>query len=143
MLFLVIGLTFISCIANKKMHEGNKADPARNNPEINSGIFSARSKMFINDFRKTITANNIIPDTELIDKYSLSKINDIYYLGMLLKISGDFDLTQLYPLNAIPGSRTNASLSVKLPIQNVDRLSGIKGIEYVDIDHKIILKNNR
>jgi len=125
------------------MHEANQVKSGSTEMETSSGIFSAKTKMFIHDYSSTTEGGINYPDERLIDKYALVKINDIYYIGMLLKISNDFNIDQLSQFKAITGSRTNISLSIKLPVQNVEKLAGVKGIEYADVDQKIDLRDNR
>ena len=102
-------------------------------------IFSARTKMFLNDYQKQMK-NGSQPDAPFIGKYSLMKIDANYYLGMILKISSDPDLAELNKLNVITGSRTAGLLSIKIPIQSVEQLNRVRGILQADTDTKVNLK---
>lgn len=77
------------------------------------------------------------PGTALIDRYGLENIDSIFYIGAILKVDSGFNLSLLDDLNVKEGSRTGGSMSIKIPVQNVEKLNGIQGIRYVDIDRKV------
>ena len=137
---LVYSLIFASCRVHKNMKETSPEpeNSVTNQPVHN--IYSAGAKMFIHDFRAGTASNKGIPDSVLIDKYSLEKINNIYFVGVLARVTEHFNAADLIPLNAITGSNFRGSLSIKIPAGNVEKLVSVPGIEYIDVGRKIILK---
>lgn len=138
-----LAIMLTSCGVHKKMAESSP-DQALSvtNPPVNH-IYSAGAKLFIHDYRKSLDSNNDFPDSVLIEKYALEKIENSFYVGVQARVTSDFNPDQLIPLKAIKGSMINGILSLKIPAGNLEKLGAVMGIEYIDVGRKVLLKNGR
>ncbi len=141
--FISILALLISCAVNKKMHENTNGQPRTVTNPNDSDIYSAGTKMFISDYKKEVNTNQPVPGEDFIKKYSLIKVDGEYYVGVMIKVTDNFNNNNLTGINAIPGSRANDILSMKVPVQNVEKLSSIDGIKYVDVDHRVNFRKIR
>lgn len=132
-----------SCRVNKNMKATSPEPESSVTNQPANAIYSAGARMFIHDFHQAMASNNNIPDSVLIERYALEKIKNVYYAGVLARVTEQFNPDDLISLDAITGSNYMGSLSLKIPAENVEKLSLVPGIEFIDVSRKIKLKNNR
>jgi len=100
---------------------------------------SPLTQMFLNDFGKEYDAfnksDNFIPSVELLEKYSLEKMGEVYFVSGLIKIdefAGDVDF---------PGLKINTKagniLTVKIPLNFFYDVIVNNKIKYIQIDEKV------
>ena len=142
-IFFLIAVLMASCSVQKKMKETSQSAGSSVTNQRADNIYSAGAKMFMHDYRQSMESNKNMPDSVLIEKYPLEKIKDTYYVGVLARVNEQFNPDDLVPLDAITGSNARGVLSLKIPAGNLENLSSIPGIEYIDVSRKIKLKNNR
>ncbi len=126
-----------SCAVNKNLMVNKTSTGTMTTGQDSVQMFSAATKAFIDEYHNFIASGKQGPGQEMIDKYGLREINGNYYIGLLMEISPELDMNRLKALAAIMGSRTPRSLSLKIPVQNIEKLRDIKGILYADINKKV------
>ena len=76
-------------------------------------------------------------DARFLAQYPIYNFSNRYYLALLIKINKQFDAKQLRPLNVMQGGRTGEIISLKVPIESLNSLCTLAGVETVQIAGKI------
>lgn len=70
--------------------------------------------------------------SDFSEKYSLTRIGDHYYIGVLLLIDDNFDHQAVEALGIITGSQIGQVLSARVRLQQFDLLLSLPGIVYIE-----------
>jgi minor extracellular serine protease Vpr len=101
--------------------------------------FSSYSRHLLSDLKldgyKKI--ENYRPSEKITRKYPVKIINQRYYIGALIKINKKFNRSDLLKYDVLIGTRAGDILSVKVPIENLEELSKIEGIDFIQIDEPV------
>jgi minor extracellular serine protease Vpr len=101
--------------------------------------FSSYSRHLLSDLKldgyKKI--KNYRPSEKITRKYPVKIINQRYYIGALIKINKKFNRSDLLKYDVLIGTRAGDILSVTVPIENLEELSKIEGIDFIQIDEPV------
>lgn len=75
--------------------------------------------------------------TGTLQQHPISKINDRYYLSFLGKINAHFDKRSLLSEQYIIGNPIQSIVSLKIPMDKLDALQTLQGVEYLALASKI------
>lgn len=100
---------------------------------------SPATRMLIHDLSEYYhpAARNVIIPARL-NRYPLIRENQKIYIGALVKVNSNLDARILDSLGIQMGTRFKDIRSMKIPIEQLPLLAGLKGIEYLETDQKII-----
>jgi len=133
LIFLIVLSALLGCTTlTKQAREQTKN-------ELKYVKLSPRTEQFLNNLKNEKKlfneTDNFIPSEELIEKYSLIKSNDIYYVAGLIKVdefSGDVDL---------PGVNINTKagniFTVQIPLNLFEQVIVNENLKYLQIDDKV------
>ena len=107
----------------------------------------------INSFAQTNISQNCKSDLEMIqkivsdhhgkidnyiyDKYPVNKINNIDYLNLLFKVENSFSNDNIETSGALVTSQIGRILSVKWPINQIENLWSVEGVDVIQLAQKI------
>ncbi len=144
-LVVFVSLVVSGCSNQNKVSKTD-ASPAENVLSISTRV-SNYTKLFISDYQKELENSNqseidFKPSANLIDKYSLSLIdNKTYFIKGLATLHKDFDKAQLSSLGIKTGSELAGKTSLLIPIYHLNQFLHLDKIEYFEIAEKAQLKN--
>ena len=101
--------------------------------------FSSYSKLFLSDlildgYKKIETYQ---PSEKILQKYPVKTIKHRYYIGALIKINEKFNESDLLKYEVLIGTKVANIISVKVPIENLEHISSINGIDFIQIDEPV------
>ena len=95
----------------------------------------------INDInRSKLKSTNSILAKEIKDRYLIREYHNTEYVGALLKVKQCIKQSDLYDLNIIIGAQINDIWSVKIPVNELENLTNIACVDYIQIDEPIKTK---
>jgi subtilisin family serine protease len=83
---------------------------------------------------------NCQPDTSLIEEFGLLQINDIVYAGAMMQIHNLSAIQLLKSKGVKVGARAGMILSVKIPVNQLEEISNLDQVVFIDIDVPILQK---
>ena len=136
-------LLFVSCASRKQMI------PFTPIPSEFPYAYSASApfRSFWLTFASEVNQNNgwkqFTPSESMINAYPVSKEQELYRVDGTLKVNADFvlttDLAKLYRLQKI----TNSFYTFSVPLQSLQPMLELNGIEYVEIAQKSYLRQQQ
>lgn len=96
---------------------------------------SVSTKFFLHDYQKELLNNQTDKrvGASFIESYDLYQKRGHYYIGALLMIDNDvFNQSDLDELDIVISTKLSKMLSVRLPIQNLEALMFVSGIQYIE-----------
>ncbi len=99
--------------------------------------------MLLNSIKGFENKSEINLKSKLAKQFLLKKIDNVVYVGGLIKINDEFDNKALSDLGVKIGTKAGNILTVKIPIINLDQLGNMPGISYLQIDERIVQKMDR
>lgn len=96
---------------------------------------SVSTKFFLNDYQKELLNNQTDKrfSTSFVESYDLYQKREHYYIGALLMIDKDaFNKSDLEELEVVVSTQLSKMLSVRVPIQNLEALMFVPGIQYIE-----------
>lgn len=101
-------------------------------------VFSLSTKAFINDIKPLKDAQGKYNLNEDIhEKYALFKRSCITYVSGLAKISSAGAVKQLKEMGCLVGSQVADIISLRVPLEALDKLPEVKGLVYTELGRKI------
>jgi hypothetical protein len=109
-------------------------------------FYSPKSKMLYNDLlelskKSNWTNLNSLVTPEMKEKYGIKKEENDLFVGAKLKINEMYDDDELWQKGLKVGTRINSIVTVKIPLFAYLSLNEIDGIDYVEIDSEVKLRN--
>ncbi|MFM1914719.1 MAG: hypothetical protein RLZZ531_388 [Bacteroidota bacterium] len=98
---------------------------------------SASNRLDLEQIQHQLLLNKGTIDGSLLSRYPIQQIKGAYYLSFLARTSNDFDRTELLKKEFIVGHPIAQIISLKVPINKLNQLSNIKGLQYIEIAGKI------
>ena len=98
---------------------------------------SASNRLDLEQIQEQLLLNKGTIDGSLLSRYPIQQIKGAYYLSFLARTSNDFDRTELLKKEFIVGHPIAQIISLKVPINKLNQLSNIKGLQYIEIAGKI------
>ncbi len=119
----------------KSAQKGYQSFPKRNDK------ISPYTSNLINDInRSKLKSTNSILAKEIKDRYLIREYHNTEYVGALLKVKQCIKQSDLYDLNIIIGAQINDIWSVKIPVNELENLTNIACVDYIQIDEPIKTK---
>ena len=135
--YLFLCLTLICCKGTKSYQRTDIKESEQYDSYIIEK-YSPYSRTFLRNLDKEILSNeSFIPSSNLINDYSLLLINDVYYLGGLLKIREGIDEEKLRDMGVKINTKVNEIWTVKIPILQLKKIGNIEEINYIQIDEQV------
>ncbi len=138
---VILAISLLACSATKK-NSSNKKEQQLKPTEYKFGM-SLHTKLFLADYNKEKSEfinKEYLPSDNLINNYSLKKIDNEYTVSGFIKTNSDFQKEDLVPLNIKNGSDVNKIITVIIPLSSVDDFLKLDGINYFEIGEKVELK---
>lgn len=94
---------------------------------------SVSSKFFLSDYHKEIKLNNGKISQSLLEQYDLYQKENNYYIGALIMVDkSTFNEATIQNLDAKISTSLSRILSIRIPIQNLEQLMFVEGINYIE-----------
>lgn len=139
---IILSATLLACSTTRK--DTAKKEVAKSNSIEYKFDLSLQTKMFLQKFNNEKTGDDIeafIPSKELVDKYNIIILDDIYTISGFIKINNDYDQDYLTQINIKPGSKVDNIITVIIPLSSIDNFLTLNGIDYFEISEKVKLKS--
>lgn len=107
---------------------------------------SVSTKFFLNDYQKELLKSQTDKrfSTSFVESYDLYQKRGHYYIGALLMIDKDaFNKSDLEELEVVVSTQLSKMLSVRVPIQNLEALMFVSGIQYIETGETVSPDLNR
>ena len=79
---------------------------------------------------------------QMIERFNLQKTDDEILVGAFIKVNNEFDSSELEALNIRLNTQAGDLYTVNIPIESIEALLHVQGVEYVDIAKKALPKLN-
>lgn len=142
--FIILLLVIYSCSGTKQTGNKTKMKSAPINLTAKYNI-SARTRLLIKDIEtelqnKKTNLKDFIPSKELVKKYGLLKINELFYINGFILINENFNESTLNELSIKTGAESNNLITVQVPVNKFDLFLQNKGIKYFKVSEKVYKK---
>lgn len=102
---------------------------------------SVKTKLLINEIKtelstKKTNLDNFVPSKQLIETYSLMKIDGLIYISGFIQINENFQQSTLDEISVKTGMPSGKILTIHIPINNFDSFLKNEGIEYFQLTEK-------
>ncbi len=130
--FLLIGLVALTFTTNaqktiaKKTKKATKASYVYKQPN-NCSPYTA---MLIADIKNKGRTD------KLVEKYNLTERENKFFVSAFIKVSDELNKSELYDLNIKLNTQAGNIYTAIIPVENLEKLFLIEGVEYVEIGHK-------
>lgn len=104
---------------------------------------SAETMIFLADLNKSMSKTDNIPDSDICNKYAITKRNGVYYISCLALVNEQFNQTILETEGMKIGSRTGDIITLRIPLKKIHMISKLPGISYLEVAGKISPALNR
>jgi minor extracellular serine protease Vpr len=99
---------------------------------------SVSTKFFLHDYHRSIKLQHGKVDQLLTDQYGLYFKNNSHYIGALIMIDKALlDEKQLSELGVKISTRLSKMYSVRVPVENLEALRFVEGVQYIDIGETV------
>lgn len=137
---LLVASTVLSCKNSEKSVKMDKTEET----EMTSSNFdlSPKTKMFLKDFKNKSEVHKTDGSLSenFIEKYSLKKIENIYYFQGFATINERFDKENLEEIGIKVGSNMGKQTTLTIPLTKINDFLNLKSITYFEISNKANLK---
>jgi subtilisin family serine protease len=137
-IFLIIALLAftISLNAQSNFEKKNKNVIQASSVYEQSSNCSPYTALLLSDFKLKKSAE------ELVDRFNLRREGDEIIVSAFIKVNNEFDSSELDALNIHLSTQEGDLCIVNIPIESMEKLLTVQGIEYVDIAQKALPKLN-
>lgn len=143
-LLLTISLALLtinySCSGTKKANNKGEMNQTTTILRTNFDI-SARTRQLIQDiqdelFLHKISISQYVPSKNIIDKYDIIQIENIYHIGGMMMTNETFDNSSLNEIGVKIGSQSGQITTVQIPVNSFDLFLKNQGIAYFQTSEK-------
>lgn len=103
--------------------------------------FSSSTKILLNEYNKAKqmadkTENKITLPEKIVDDYALKIADDEYVARAFIKLNESLNENDLLNLGATINSRIGDTWTITIPLNKIEKLAEINGIEQIEINIK-------
>lgn len=135
-IFLIIALVAFTLTSNAqtRFDKKNKRVSQASSVYHQASNCSPFTALLLSDFKLKRSSE------QMIERFNLQRIGDEILVAAFIKVNDEFDLSNLEGLNIQLNTQAGDLYTAKIPIESVEELLSIQGIEYVDIAQKALPK---
>ena len=104
---------------------------------------SNNCKATINLIKNDLLENNSIVSDKIKSKYPINTINGCDYLSILTKVGSGYDRLALESEGILVGSQVKNIVSIKYPVNKIDAIFEMPGVEYLQVAEKMAPNLNK
>ncbi|RLD37625.1 MAG: hypothetical protein DRI74_06240 [Bacteroidetes bacterium] len=137
-IFLVIVLLVFTISSNAQSKFDKKNTKAAQASQVyhKASNCSPYTAMLLSDFKFKRSSEQII------EHFNLQKIDDEILVSVFVKVNDKFDISEIEALNIRLNTQAGDLYTVNIPVEYIEKLLNIQGVEYVDIAKKAFPKLN-
>jgi len=134
-IFILISLLFaFANLTNAQISSKTKQATKAYNVYQHPKNCSPYTAMLVSDYKQKKG------DTYLKERFNLSQKNGKLYVSSFLKVKESVDIQKMTTMGIVLNSKSGAIYTALIPIENLEPLFSVKGVEYVDIAQKVEMK---
>lgn len=140
---LALLVTNYSCGGTKRIH--NKTE--MNQTTILTANFdvSAKTRLFIKDVQDELfvhktSISKYVPSKNIIDKYNIIQIDNIYHISGMMMTNETFEKSGLNEIGVKISIQSGNIATIQIPVNNFDLFLKNQGITYFQISEKVKTK---
>lgn len=141
---LALSATNYSCSGTKRTN--NKTEMNQTTTVLTANFdVSAKTRQLIKDIQdelslQKISISNYVPSKNIIDKYDIIQIENLYHIGGMMMTNETFDISSLNEIGVKIGNQSGKFTTIQIPTNSFDLFLTNKGISYFQISEKIKTK---
>lgn len=137
---LALTATNYSCSGTKRTN--NKTEMNQTTTTLTATFdVSAKTRQLIKDIQdelssQKISISNYVPSKNIIDKYDIIQIENLYHISGMMMTNETFDNSSLKEIGVKIGNQSGKFTTIQIPINSFDLFLANKGISYFQISEK-------
>jgi len=140
LMVLAINYNLFCEIDIKKIFNNKQYESSSSVNHSESNRISPMTGIFLNEIKKVDVKSESILRTEFAKKFLLKEINNKIYISGLLRVNDGFNIQLLQNRDVKIGTKAGNILSVKIPLDKLNEICNLQGINYIQIDERVSKK---
>lgn len=138
---LALSATNYSCSGTKRTN--NKTEMNQTTTVLTANFdVSAKTRQLIKDIQdelslQKISISNYVPSKNIIDKYDIIQIENLYHISGMMLTNETFDISSLNEIGAKIGTQSGKFTTVQIPINSFNLFLKNQGIAYFELTEKV------
>ncbi|MEI6852099.1 MAG: S8 family serine peptidase, partial [Bacteroidota bacterium] len=97
---------------------------------------SANTRLFLSDLNNHYRSHKSYISKDLCAKYPINKFYEGFYVSCLALVNNHFKFSNLQNNRILMGSQTGNIVTLRIPIEEINKINSLSGIDYIEIAGK-------